>query len=181
MMALSVMALCGITHSKALQSAPTPEEALSAKQLLELLDSYKQNQITRKKAAPKNLSFEYALDQKVKSWNLRRQKLKELVSNRLKAQLESECKKEGMSYDGFLAGAYGAEFLIKEVRSLNLAQSSREQALIKTLELEALVEQLELHNNVSPHTWNLSPEEVNDLELKLSELPYKVGTLNENL
>ncbi len=160
-------------------NAPNSEEALSAKQLLELLDSYKKHQYPRQKDTKKNLNFEYALDQKVKSWNNRRQKLKELVTARLNAQIQNECIKEGVSYEGYLSGSYGSDFFIKEVQSLDIAKVSREEALIKTLELESMVEQLELYNNVSPYTWNLNPDEVNAIELKLGELPFKVGTERE--
>jgi len=175
---LGILSL-GIALSIYALNTPTAEEALSAKQLLELLDSYKNHQYPRQQKQSKNLSFEYALDQKVKSWNNRRQKLKDLVTSRLKSQIENECKKEGMSYEGFLSGTYGSEFFIQELRSLDVAKVSREDALIRTLELESMVEQLELYNNVSPYSWNLSPDEVNALELKLSELPFRVGTLQD--
>jgi hypothetical protein len=149
----------------------------NAKMLIKMLDSLESRRALAEVKIP--LSIEFSLKDKIEDWNTRREKLKRLVYWRLRDRLVRESNKLQMSLNGLMSGHYGAELFMREVKSFDIAKSSRESALLENLLLESFADHLREHGNLNPIAWNLASDEWNDLEIKLDEIPAKVGSLNK--
>lgn len=146
-----------------------------AKVLLKQLDRMESKVEADKIRVP--LSLEFSIKDKIKNWNVQRERLKKVLYWRLKEQLLKESRKENMSFKGFMSGPYAAELFMKEIKGFDVGKATREEALLENILLEAFADHLREHSNLDPVAWSLGPDEWNDLEIKLDQIPAKVGTI----